>query len=553
MGSDKAPSGGEIDVVVVGAGFAGLYMLYCLRHAGFNARVLEAGNGIGGTWFWNRYPGARCDIESLDYSYKFSEQLQMEWTWTERYAPQPEILQYINYVADKFDLRKDVQLETRVTAATFDSARLRWWVTTEKGQDFSCRHVVMATGCLSSTNVPQIEGLGSFEGELYHTGLWPHEPVSFEGKRVGVIGTGSSAIQAIPSIAKQAETLTVFQRTPNFSLPAVNRPLHAEDTSEYRQNLQRYRDVARNSRFGAAYADALLLHRKVFDDDADKREQVYQQRWELGGGGLLRSYDDLMTDPEANATAAEFVRRKIRKTVKDPVTADALCPTDHFIGSKRICVDIDYFQTFNQPNVRLVNLKSEPIERVCAQSIRTSATDYEIDALVLATGFDAVTGALLRVDIRGEHGIKLSEKWRSGPRTYLGLMTHGFPNFFMITGPGSPSVLGNVIVSIEEHVEWILGCLNHLRACGLDRIENDLESEDQWVQHVNELADTSLLSKVNNWYVGANIPGKPRVFLPYVGGTGNYRSKLLEVAKAGYRGFNLSAGNSEPTRLKERA
>ena len=526
-----------LDVVVVGAGFSGLYMLHALRSAGFRTLLFEAGDDVGGTWFWNRYPGARCDIESLDYSYKFSEELQRDWQWSERYAPQEEILRYINHVADRFDLRRDIHLNARVQGARYDEAARQWTVNTDAGHPVRAQYVIMASGCLSTANVPRIAGLEAFRGPLYHTGQWPRTPVDFTGQRVGVIGTGSSGFQAIPEIARQAVQLTVFQRTANYSLPAVNRKLSDQERGNYRDHFPRLREIARTSQFGTPYSDDLLLHRSALADSAEVRDRIYQERWELGGAGLVRSYNDLLIDREANDTAAQFVRDKICSIVEDPVTAAALTPIDHPIGTKRVCLDTGYYETFNQPHVSLVDLKSEPIERVSEEGICTARATYKFDSLVCATGFDAMTGSLLRVDFRGEKGQRLSEKWAAGPRTFLGLMTNGFPNLFMMTGPGSPSVIGNVVVSIEQHVEWITRCLTDMREKGLNRIDASLEAENGWVERVNALATRTLFPIANSWYMGANIAGKPRVFMPYVGGIGTYRRECDEVASNGYRGF----------------
>jgi len=534
-----------LDAVVVGAGFAGLYMLHVLREAGFRAVVFESGEDIGGTWFWNRYPGARCDIESLDYSYKFSDALQREWQWTERYAAQEEILRYIHFVADRLDLRRDIFPNSRVTAARYDERANTWTVRTDAGDVVQARLVIMATGNLSTTNVPAIPGREKFHGEQYHTGHWPKTPVDLKGKRVAVIGTGSSGIQAIPEIARQAAQLTVFQRTANYCLPALNHPLTESERASYRDQFAKMRDTSRASIYGTPYSEDLLLHRSALADDPETRNRIYQERWELGGGALVRSYNDLLTDPAANDTAAEFIRSKIRAIVKDAKTAAALSPNDHHIGTKRICLGTNYYETFNEPHVSLVDLKSEPIEEIVKAGIRTSKATYEFDVLVFATGFDALTGSLLRVDFEGRNGQRLSEKWAAGPRTYLGLMTNGFPNLFMMTGPGSPAVIGNVIVSIEQHGDWITQCLAHMREQRLDCVEATLDAENAWVERVNTLASRTLFPRANSWYLGANIPGKPRVFIPYVSGVGQYRVECDEVVRANYKGFAFGKGTAD--------
>jgi cyclohexanone monooxygenase len=527
-----------LDAVIVGAGFAGLYMLHRLRGIGLSARVVEAAGGVGGTWYWNRYPGARCDIESLEYQYGFDDELPREWKWTERYATQPEILAYLNHVADRFDLRRDIQLETRVTKARFDEADVRWEIETDRGDRFSARFCIMATGCLSAPKKPDFKGLDSFEGEWYHTGNWPHEGVDFTGKRVGVVGTGSSAIQAIPLIARQAQHLTVFQRTANFSVPAHNGPI---DPAYERSMTERYAETrarARQSRVGIL-AGTPNDQPALATPEAARREE-FETRWRQGGFAIAGAFSDLMINEAANETAAEFVRSKIRETVKDPATAELLCPKDYPFATKRLCVDTEYFETFNRDNVSLVDIKRAPIEEITATGLRTQDAEYELDCLVFATGFDAMTGALLAIDIRGRGDARLDEKWAAGPRSYLGLQMAGFPNLFMITGPGSPSVLANMAVAIEQHVDWIADCAEYLLEHGMRTIEATVEAEDAWVEHVNAVANFTLFPRANSWYVGANVPGKPRVFMPYVGGLNTYVQKCDQVVANGYEGFALA-------------
>ena len=528
----------QYDVVVVGAGFAGLYMLYRLVYLGMNVKVFEAGTGVGGTWFWNRYPGARCDVESLEYSYSFSDELQQEWKWTEKYATQPEILRYINHVAERFDLKQRVQFETRVVAAEFDNNANLWTVKTDKGEIVSARYCIMATGCLSTASLPKVPGLDSFEGKTYHTGLWPSESVDFSGLRVGVVGTGSSGIQLIPEVAKQATHLYDFQRTANYSLPARNAPLDTAYESAMKNRYAQLRKAARESPTGVA--GFTIPDKSIFDVSPQERSEAFEQRWEAGGIGFTRAFKDVLTDKEANAIAADFVRSKIREIVRSPEVADLLTPT-YLIGTKRLCADTGYFETYNRDNVTLVDIKRAPIMQITRSGLRTEDAHYELDALVFATGFDAMTGALLRIDIRTKDGVSLRDLWDHGPRTYMGLMTAGIPNLFMITGPGSPSVLSNVITSIEQHVDWIAGCLADLARRGVTRIEAEPKSQDEWVAHVNEVADKTLLPQGASWYIGANIPGKPRVFMPYIGGVGVYRKKCDEVTQSGYRGFVLSS------------
>ncbi|HET8630203.1 MAG TPA: NAD(P)/FAD-dependent oxidoreductase [Thermomicrobiales bacterium] len=533
----RRPAGDAVDVVVVGAGLAGLYMLYRLRGLGFSARCFEAGDDVGGTWYWNRYPGARCDIESVAYSYSFSEELQQEWHWTERYAAQPEILRYVGHVADRFDLRRDILFATRVTAATFDEAARRWTIETDRGDRVSARYCVMATGCLSAAQVPQFPGPETFAGPWYHTGRWPHEGVDFTGLRVGVVGTGSSAIQSIPLIARQAAHLYVFQRTPNFSIPAHNAPLDPEYERWVKANYPERRRQERESRAGfiAERGDTPALAATP-----DERERAYEGRWRRGGLGFTSAFADLLTDRAANETAAEYVRAKIRAAVRDPAVAAALSPRDYPIGTKRLCLDTDYYATFNRDNVTLVDVRAAPIVAITPEGLRTRDAAYALDSIVFACGFDAMTGALLSIEIRGRGGCALRERWADGPRAYLGLMVAGFPNLFTVTGPGSPSVLSNMIVSIEQHVEWIADCLAYLRAHGLACIEATGAAEDAWVAHVAEAGSATLYPAANSWYMGANVPGKPRVFMPYIGGVGNYRRICDDVAARGYAGFALS-------------
>jgi cyclohexanone monooxygenase len=537
----SAETARAFDAVIVGAGFAGLYMLHRLRGLGFSARIYEAGSGVGGTWFWNRYPGARCDVESLEYSYSFSEELEKEWQWTERYASQPEILRYLNHVAERFDLKREIQFETRVTAAIFDETANRWNIQTDRGDRVSAQFCVMATGCLSAAKVPDFTGLETFQGKTYHTGHWPHEGVDFTGQKVGVIGTGSSAIQSIPIIAGQASHLFVFQRTPNFSVPAQNAPLSPEVAQDWKANRAAYRHRDRTSPFGINIG---LSTKAAMEVTPEEREREYEERWRRGGVGLIGSFADLIIKKEANDTASEFVRSKIRGIVRDPAVAETLLPRSYPIATKRLCVDTGYFATFNRDNVTLVDARATPIEEITPTGVRSSDAEYTVDSIVFATGFDAMTGALCNIEIRGRAGATLKQKWSEGTRTYLGIMVAGFPNLFTITGPGSPSVLSNMVLSIEQHVEWIAGCLAYLREHRFAKIEATADAENAWVAHVNEVANFTLFPLANSWYVGANIPGKPRVFMPYIGGVGVYRQKCDEIAAKGYEGFALSATGS---------
>ena len=537
------PLSATIDAVVVGAGFGGLYALYCLRQMGFTALCLEAGDGVGGTWYWNRYPGARCDVESLQYSYSFSPELDQEWTWTEKYAPQPEILAYANHVADRFDLRRDIRFETRVVAATFDEKRALWLVETEGsdgrgGGTVEARFVLMAVGCLSSANKPPFEGMADFKGPIWHTGEWPKEGVDFSGLRVGVIGTGSSAIQSIPLIAAEAKALTVFQRTPNYSVPAWNAPLDPGHVASVKADYPALRAKARSRPTGFYFP---FNAQPALEASPAERQRQYEEFWAKGGLPFLGAYGDLLFNKQANDTIADFARRKIRGIVKDPATADLLCP-DNVFGCKRLCVDTGYFETYNEPHVKLVDVSTTPIERLTADGIVVAGTLYPLDAVMCATGFAAMTGSYEKIRITGRNGLMLAEKWRAGPRTYLGVASAGFPNLFMITGPGSPSVLASMIQAIEQHVDWMVDLMAHMRDSGARTFEPKVEHEDRWVEHVNEVSQVSLRSTCSSWYVGANVPGRPRVFMPYIGGFPVYVQKCNEVMDQGYDGFVLDDG-----------
>ena len=525
----------RLDAVIVGAGFSGLYMLHRLRGLGLRARVFEAGSGVGGTWFWNRYPGARCDVESMEYSFKFDDELQQEWEWSERYSEQPEILRYLNHVADRYDLRRHIAFETRVVKAHFDERSGRWDVETDRGESVSAQYCIMATGCLSSTNVPKFPGLDSFAGRVFHTGKWPHERVDFTGRRVGIVGTGSSAIQAIPIVAEQARHLFVFQRTPNFSVPAQNGPLDPATQARIKQRYGELRRLGSQMPFGF---DVQFNEKSALEATPEERRAEFEQRWKHGGLPFLGCYSDLLYDKAANELAADFIREKIREIVKDPKVAAMLTP-DSVVGCKRLCSDTGYFETFNRDNVTLVDVRAAPIEEILPTGLRTTERTYAFDDLILATGFDAMTGSLLRIDIRGAGGVTLAERWAEGPKTYLGLTTVGFPNLFMMTGPGSPSVLSNMVVSIEQHAEWIADCVAHLRSRGLSRIEATPQAQASWVAHVNEVADSTLYPRCNSWYLGSNVPGKPRVFMPYLGFPA-YVEKCKQVVAAGYEGFRLA-------------
>lgn len=522
----------QVDVLVVGAGFAGLYALHKFRSLGYSVRGIEAADDVGGTWYWNRYPGARCDVPSLQYSYTWSPELRREWRWSEKYATQPEILRYMQYVATRFDLRPLIDFSTRVTSARFDATSGTWTVRTDAGDTIQARYFVMATGNPSVPLFPKLQGLEAFGGEVYHTGCWPKTPVDFQGKRVGVIGTGSSGVQAIPIIAETAGALTVFQRTPNYSVPARNGPLTEADHAKFEAQMTEF--MASLETFGRVHASA-------FEAPIPPREaqiERYEDLWQTGRGSFLYAFPNILTNQEVNDCAAEFVKQKIRETVKDPKTAAALTAMTSPFGVKRLCVDTNYFATYNRSNVRLVDLNEDPIERVTASGIRTAGRDVPLDMIVFATGFDAMTGALLGVDIRGQEGVSLKDAWNDGPVSYLGLMVHGFPNLFTVTGPGSPSVIGNVLLHGEHHVDTIAGLIEHAAKRGRRTIAAELPHQVAWQKHVAEVAERTLFPKANSWYLGSNIPGKPRVFMPYVGE--GYRRTCSEIAADGYRGFQFT-------------
>ncbi|GAA0592886.1 flavin-containing monooxygenase [Actinomadura welshii] len=530
----------EVDAVVVGAGLSGLYMLHKLRGLGLSVQVCEKGEGIGGTWFWNRYPGARVDVKSLDYAYSFDPALEQEWEWTEKYPAQEELLRYIDHVADRFGLRPHIRLRTRVTGAAFDEEAGRWDVRTDRGDRVSAQYLVMATGCLSAPRLPDLPGLDAFGGEWYHTGDWPAEGADFTGKRVAVIGTASSGVQIIPLIAEQAAQLTVFQRTPNFVIPANNHPLDPETQRAVKERYAEVRKANRESGFGVAFPEATKGAMEVPDDE---RDAYYRKVWydrDNSLVSLLSGYNDLIISKESNDTIAQFVRDRIAEVVDDPEVAGELQPRDHPLGAKRPCLGTNYYETYNLPHVRLVNVRRTPLAEITPTGIRTSQEEFAFDAVVFATGFDAITGALTAVDIRGRGGVRLAEKWAQGPRTYLGLAVAGFPNLFTITGPGSPSVLSNMMVSIEQHVEWVGDAIAALRSRGERTIEATPEAEDAWTRHVGEVAQATLYPAADSWYMGTNVPGKPRVFMPYPAGVGVYRQKCDEVAAAGYEGFRLA-------------
>ena len=527
----------ELDALIVGAGFAGMYMLYRLRALGLKVLAVDEASGVGGTWYWNRYPGARCDVESMEYSYSFSEELQQEWEWSDRYSVQPEILEYANHVADKFNLRPLIRFNSRIKSARYDENCRRWDITTVNGVIYKARFCVMATGTLSSINAPKFDGWESFQGDWYVTGRWPHSNVDFTGKTVCIIGTGSSAVQAIPVIARQADHLTVFQRTANYSIPANNRALDSQEIQKFKQEYSSIRETARQNRAGIA--SMVIGNNSVLEVTDEERNRELEKRWAEGGLNFLAAYSDIGINEVSNEIVAEFVRSKIRETVKDAATAELLAPKNT-IGCKRLCADTDYYQTYNRPNVTLLDINKTPIVRIVERGVETTDAVHDFDVIIYAIGFDAMTGALLSIDISGRAGISLKDKWSEGPRTYLGLTIEGFPNMFTITGPGSPSVLSNMMTSIEQHVDWISQCIDYMEKSGKNEIEAYPDSENDWMDHVEEVASETLRYSCNSWYVGANIPGKRRIFMPYSGGFDRYTNKCEEVAVRGYEGFQLS-------------
>jgi cyclohexanone monooxygenase len=531
-----APNGDEpLDVLIVGAGFGGLYGLHKLRSDGLRVRVLEAAPSVGGTWWANRYPGARVDIQSLEYSYSFSDDLQQQWRWSERYASQPELLRYANHVADRFDLRRDIELNTRVAAAHFDEAAQLWRIRSEDGRTWCARFIVTAIGPLSIPNTPPFEGLRSFDGRVLHSAAWPQESVDFSGRDVAVIGTGSSGVQMIPLIAEQARSLTVFQRTAAYAVPAHNGPMDPEREARIKADYAGFR--ARNRKMRAGFGSELTPHpRPAVEVSEAERNAVFEERWQIGGFSLLGAFVDLLTDMRANEYAAEFVRGKIRQIVRDPAVADALCPR-HPIGCKRLCVDTDYYATYNRPNVQLVDIGRQPVDAVSPRGVRTGGREYACDTLVLATGFDAFTGPMTRIDLRGRGGLRIQDKWRAGPLNYLGLAIAGFPNLFNLVGPGSTSAFTSVITAIEHHIDWIADCIGWMRSNGHATIEASAEAEARWIERVNGIAQQTVYPNCNSWYLGANIPGKTRVFMPLASGFPAYAQRCAEIAADHYAGF----------------
>ena len=533
----------QVDAVVVGAGFAGLYMLHKLREANLNTVVFEAGSQVGGVWYWNLYLGAKCDIDSIYYCYTFSEELYKKWNWNSKYPKQQEILNYLNFVADELDLRKDIQFNTQVVGATFDEANNMWDVELKNGEIVTAKYFISAVGCLSATNIPKIEGIDQFQGEAYHTGKWPHQPVDLTNKRVGVIGTGSSGVQTIPEVAKVAKELTVFQRTAQYVLPANNHD-YSEEFVE--QSKERYEETRKLLHYSPGGSAIVLNNRSALEDTPEEREAVFEEAWQTGGFNMTATYNDLMVNEQSNSYVSEFLRGKIKEIVENPETAEDLSPT-YMFGVKRITLGTDYYETYNRSNVKLVNLRKTPIEKITANGIQTTAGEVPLDVIIYATGYDGMTGPLLRMNIKGRNGVTLNEKWEEGGKvqTFLGLMTKDFPNFFMITGPESPSVLIVMPTAIEQHVDWITDCIQYLEKERIQAIEPTLEVEQAWSQHNREIAEMTLYMKGDSWYTGSNIEGKPRSFLIYLGGFDNYRARCDVAAANNYREFELLTAVSE--------
>ena len=541
-GSERAVSS-AVDVVVIGAGFAGLYAHYRFREIGLKAFGFEAADDVGGTWYWNRYPGARCDVESLDYAYSFSPELLDEWRWSERFATQPEILQYATHVADRFDLRREIAFGTRVTSADFDEATNQWIVRTDRGDEVRCHYLMTAVGSLSLPKAPGIAGLENYKGRWVQTGAWPHEPVDVTGKRVAVIGTGSSGIQSIPILAEQAAHLTVFQRTPNFSVPAHNGAVDPDYEASVRADYVEHHK--RNRRTKGGVPPRINTGLPAMSVSEEERRAKFEEAWGFGTFSLQSVFSDISSNPDSNAAAAAFVHEKIRDVVKDPATAEKLMPKSFPFGTKRLCLDTDYYATFNRDNVDLVDIRETPIERITEAGIQTTEKQYPFDLIVFATGFDAVTGPLIALNVTGTNGQTLKDIWADGPQSYLGLMIAGFPNLFTVNGPSSPSVLTNMLQSIEHHVDWIVDCIDHMEKQGLTRVEADADAQLAWAHEVAELASKTLYTKANSWYMGANVPGKPRVFLMYIGGLDRYVERVEAIVREGYAGFTFARDNDD--------
>lgn len=528
----------RLDAVVVGAGFGGMYMVHKLRQAGLSVVGVEAGGNVGGVWFWNRYPGARCDLMCIDYSYGFSSEIEQEWSWPEQFAHQQDILAYANFVADKLDLRKDFKFNTRVTGAAWDDDACLWNINLENGEILEAKYFVMASGPLSVPRDNEFEGLKSYRGELYRSGRWPQHAVSYSGKRVGVIGVGSTGVQIVPVVAQEAAELYVFQRTPSFSMPMRNAKITPEYDAEIKRNYPGMRAAARNSLVGGVRPS---ITRPFFSLPPDQRRDLMEDSWKRGGHAFLGTFSDLMTNPEANEQVAEFVRNKISDVVKDPATAEALKPRDYPIFARRPCLDTDYYETFNEPHVHLVDCKKEPIERLTEKGVKTQSREIELDVVILATGYDGLTGAMLAFDIRGRQGASLKEKWKGGPVSYLGLAMAGFPNLFMLCGANGPSALANIITLNEQNADWICDVVAHMRKNDLTTVEATEKAEAEWMDTVRSLAKLTLMSKASTWYTGTNVEGKARGLTMYTGGYRTYRETCEAMVRDGFRGLAFGA------------
>ncbi len=527
----------QFDAIVIGAGISGMYLIYRLRELGLSVRVYEAGGEVGGTWYWNRYPGCRFDSESISYGYSFSDELLQEWDWNEHYAGQPETQRYLEFVADKFDFRRDIEFNTRIKAATYDEDRNLWEIETEQGKHARAQFLITAVGVLSEPYTPKFEGLDTFEGDSWHTGWWPHEPVDMSDKRVGVIGTGATAVQLITEVAKNVGRLHVFQTQPEYCVPLHNSPIEAEEMREVKAH---YPELFQRCRETYAAFDHRFDERSALDVSPEEREAFYEELYAKPGFSLwLGNFHDIFTNRKANDTISEFVRKKIRERINDPVLAEKLVPTDHGFGTKRVPMESGYYEVYNQDNVELIDLKESPIERMTPKGIKTGNAEYELDIIIFATGFDAVTGALNRIDIRGQGGQALKDKWAQGPLTYLGLQSAGFPNLFTVVGPNNGATFCNIPRCIEQNVEWVTDCIRYMREHEFARISTTPEAEDKWTEHVYETVNATLLPQTPTWFFGANVPGKQRVFLLYAGGHPLYRQKCDEVAAKGYEGFVL--------------
>jgi cation diffusion facilitator CzcD-associated flavoprotein CzcO len=536
MAHESRPS--EVDAVIVGAGFSGLYMLHRMREQGYSIRGFDAADGVGGTWYWNRYPGARCDSESHYYCYSFSDEIRENWEWSCRYPAQPEILKYLNFVADRLDLKKDIDFGTRVSSGSYDEATHTWLIETDSGEKVRAKYLITAVGNTSTPANPSIPGLKSFKGEVYHTALWPHEGVDFKGKRVGLIGTGSSGIQSTPMIAKEADHLTVFQRTANYIVPARNHELTDEMRREQNENFEELRRLTLDSPIGMPFPHPVHSTLELLPEE---RKAMLDKLWDKGGFRFhFTSFTDIVLNEEANKVVADYIETKIRERVDDPATADILCDFNHPVGTKRPPIDTDYLETFNRDNVSIVSIRKNPIVQATENGLTMENGDqHEFDALVFATGFDTVTGTILKMNLRGRDGQTLPEKWKDGPRTYLGLASAGFPNLFMVTGPQSPAILVNFPVCIEQHVDWVVGIINHMRDTGAVEIEANPEYEADWVKKISADVEDTLMTATDSWYMNSNIPGKPKVFTAYFPGMPSYVDICEDVASNGYKGFNV--------------